>query len=372
MAQKVKISVRKILQAVFTLVVAACCIVAMVSASKIENQKFLDKVEVNIQSEKLYHFVEEKQILDEAIYSRNIDIMNIPIGKLDIQSMEQVLKTDPWVADAQLYVDNNRVLHIFITQRIPVARIFDRSGNSYYIDKTLNEMPLSDSFKYYTSVVTNAPFIGTDSLGNWIKSQVVALVQTIRADTFWNAQVSQIIIDSDFTFQLIPVLGQQKIIFGDTSRMKEKLSNIYSFYKNVLNRIGWDKYETLNVRFKGQVIASPSLPYTGPVDKAVTEMDWRHSIEQTEARKDSVIAAAQAKTNGDSKKEPVKKDQKGKEKPSDHKPAKPVAIAKNDIKSGHDSKPQNSKAKDSGKNEKNTKKNTDKKPAKSIYSGNNN
>ena len=82
----------------------------------------------------------------------------------------------------------------------------------------------------------------------------------------------------------MPVLGDQKILFGDTSRMKDKLNNLFVFYNNVLNRIGWDKYETLDVRFKGQVVASPSLPYNGPVDKAVDKMNWINSIVETEAK----------------------------------------------------------------------------------------
>ncbi len=315
MAQKLKISVRKVLQALFTLVVATCCIVAVISASKIESNKTLSKVEVQIKSQRLYHFVEEQQIIDEAITNRNIDIMHVPVSKVDLKSMEQVLKADPWVADAQLYIDNNLVLHMLITQRIPIARLFDRTGNSYYMDKTLNTMPLSDNFKYYTSVVTNVPVLGADTQSLWLKKQIYAMVHSIQNDTFWNAQVSQIIVDSDYSFELVPVLGDQRIIFGDTSRMAEKFSNVHSFYKNVLNRIGWDKYETLDLRFKGQVVASPALPYKGPVDKGIGDLDWVKMIEATEARKDSVEAS---KTSGKGKPEAVanKKDVKpsGKEK----------------------------------------------------------
>ena len=144
------------------------------------------------------------------------------------------------------------------------------------------------------------------------------LVRTIQADTFWNAQISQIIIDSDYSFELMPVLGQQRIIFGDTSRMKEKFSNLFSFYKKVLNRIGWDKYDMLDVRFKGQVVASPSLPYKGPVDKATANMNWISSIVETEARKDSVHALSIARD---------KDADEVKDKSNEKKDAKPSASA---------------------------------------------
>lgn len=290
MAVKRKISIRKVLQVVTTFVATIACVTAMISASTVEGKKTLSSIQVHINSGKKYHFIEEKQILDETINNRNIDVMHIPISNLDIKSMEQVLKADPWVADASLYVDAQRVLHISVTQRIPIVRLFGQTGMSYYMDNTLNLMPLAPNFIYYTSVVTNVPALGNDSVSTSVKKQISLLVHNIQADTFWSAQVSQIVLDSDYSFELIPVLGQQRIIFGDTSRMKEKLHNLYTFYINVLNRIGWDKYEALDVRFKGQVVASPSLPYKGPVDKSSASMNWISSIVETEARIDSLHA----------------------------------------------------------------------------------
>lgn len=371
MAVKRKISIRKILQVFTTFVAASACIVAISSASRIEGQKMLTGVEIHINSGKKYHFIEENQIKKETIEDRNIDIEHTPLGRLDIQSMERVLKADPWVADASLYVDARRVLHMSVTQRIPVVRLFEQGGASYYMDNTLNVMPLSANVIYYTSVVTNMPPLHNDSVSEGLKKQIVALVHNIQADTFWNAQISQIIVDSDYSFELVPVLGQQRIIFGDTSRMKEKFSNIYTFYLRVLNRIGWDKYETLDVRFKGQVVAAPSLPFKGPVDKA-KDMNWINSIVQTEARMDSAHlvateAKAQAKTEArveaarqDDKKE-VKKEVKKEEKKEPKKEVKkdPVKEVKKDQK--HDARPADKKD-----IKKEVKKEVKKEPAKEV------
>jgi cell division protein FtsQ len=125
----------------------------------------------------------------------------------------------------------------------------------------------------------------SDSAGMVLKAKIVKMVRSLQADKFWNAQVSQVIIDSVGSFEFVPVLGNQRIRFGDTTNTAEKLANLVVFYKNVLNRIGWDKYEVLDVRFNNQVVASPSLPYAGPKDMAVKKMNWISSIEMTEAQK---------------------------------------------------------------------------------------
>jgi cell division protein FtsQ len=301
MAKKRKISVRKILQVFLTLVVTAACVVAMVSASKIDDNTTLKSVAVHIKNDKKYHFIEQKEIMDLAINNRNIDIIHTPLSKLDIHQMEQVILADPWVADAQVYVDNARMLHMYVTQRIPVARIFQQSGGSCYMDTTLSTMPLSANYIYYTTVVTNVPELKNDSAGRALRKQIVSLVRTIQADSFWSAQISQVIVDSGNTFELVPVLGDQRILFGDATGMNDKFNNLFTFYKNVLNHIGWDKYEVLDLRYNGQIIASPSLPYKGPVDKAVVNMNWINSLVESEAEKDekdSLRMAAAKDING--------------------------------------------------------------------------
>jgi cell division protein FtsQ len=278
MSVKRKISVRKILQVILTATVTTCCVTAMVSAARIEGNERLASVAVHIRNDKKYHFIEQNEITDLVISNRNIDIEHTPLSKLDIHGMEQVLLADPWVASAEVFVDNERILHIYVTQRVPVARLFPQNSASYYLDSTMSIMPLSKNYVYYTTVVTNVPDLKNDSAGRAMKKQIVTLARALQADSFWNTQVAEVVVDSDATFDLVPVLGNQVIVFGDLSGMKEKFSNLFLFYKNVLNRIGWDKYDKLDVRFSGQVIASPSLPYKGPVDKAVVNMNWINTM----------------------------------------------------------------------------------------------
>jgi len=298
MSVKRKISVRKILQLFVTIVVTCCCVIAMVSASRIEDNKTLKRIAIHIKNDKKYHFIEQQEIMDLAITQQQIDISHTPVSKLDINAMERLIMADPWVANAQVYIDNDCVLQMNITQRIPVVRIFDKSSRTYYLDTTMSIMPVSNNYIYYTTVVTNVPDINNDSASWALRKDIISMVRTIQADSFWSAQVSQVIIDSPGMYELVPVLGDQRIIFGDASGIKEKLNNLFVFYKNVLNRIGWDKYEILDLRFRGQVVASPSLPYKGPVDKAVVNMNWINSIVETEARNDAMDSVKTADSKG--------------------------------------------------------------------------
>ncbi len=287
MAAKRKISIRKILQTLLTLSVTSCCVVAIVSASNIEDEKVLKSVAIHYNNCKKYHSVEEQEIMDLAITNRNIDILHTPASRLDIHAMEKTIKSNPWIANAQVFIDNERILHMYVTQRIPVVRVFQQNGVSYYMDTTMSIIPLSSNYIYYSTVVTNVPELKNDSMGWALRKDIISMVRTIHADSFWSAQISHIIVDSAGMYELTPILGDHRILFGDANGVKEKLGNLFAFYKNVLNRIGWDKYQVLDVRFNGQVVASPSLPYSGPVDKAATNMNWVNSIVETEAKNDA-------------------------------------------------------------------------------------
>ncbi|MBS1773506.1 MAG: hypothetical protein JST82_11660 [Bacteroidetes bacterium] len=277
MEGKRKISWRRILQATVTLVMTVTCIVALLSAARLQDIEKIKGIDIVIRNEK-YKFIDKDQLKAMLASDKHVDVNKMTIGKLNAHQIETLVAANPWVASSQVYVGNDKIVHINVTQRIPVARLFDQAGNSYYLDHTLKAMPLSDRYIHYTTAVTNVPLMKDDSAGNALKAQIVAVVKYIEHDSFWSAQVSQVIFTDDHTFEIVPVLGNQKILIGDTSRLSEKFDNLFAFYKKVLNRIGWDKYEVIDARYAGQVVASPALPWKAPIDQALSNMNWVKSI----------------------------------------------------------------------------------------------
>jgi cell division protein FtsQ len=132
---------------------------------------------------------------------------------------------------------------------------------------------------------------------------MIYVVNKIQAHSFWSSQISHCSVDSDLCFVLYPVLGNQRILLGDTSGMDNKLTNLYAFYCKISNRIGWDKYDVIDLRFKDQVVASPALPWLGPVDKAVLNMNWARSMADSNLNQGKVKLVAHVDS---AKKEPKK------------------------------------------------------------------
>lgn len=278
MSQKRKISIRKILQAITTMLLASGCVVLVLSASKVQDEERLRDVFLKVENENKYQFINKEDLLKSIIRKHHLVSGKTALKAIHLKAIEQQVYEDPWAASVQVYIDNQRMLHINVKQYLPAARVFFENGESYYITNSLKLLPTIEQFTYYTHIVTNVPWFNNDSMNLVTRAQVLAMIRTIERDSFWSAQVEQISMTPDLEFELYPVLGTHKILFGDTTMATRKLENLFAFYKRVLNKIGWDKYELLDVRYKDQIIASPELAWKKPAKGFNSNMDWVKTI----------------------------------------------------------------------------------------------
>lgn len=278
MSAQRKISTRKIIQSLVTLLLLGVCVLVMVRATKMQKAEYLKGVHITIENEAYCQFVSKEAIEHTLFDNRHTSVRKILIASVDLKKMERILASNPWVESAQVFIDNQRYLNINVVQRIPQLRVFDRNGNSYYIDSAKHSLPIADNYTHYEILFVNVPEIKEDSIGLVLKNKMLALAKKIKADTFWQAQTAEVIVQNINNFEIIPVLGNQKIILGDTNNLKNKLDNILAFYKKIENKIGWDKYEVIDARFDNQIVAAPSLPWKAPIDRAITNMNWVKTI----------------------------------------------------------------------------------------------
>ena len=176
------------------------------------------------------------------------------LGSFNLSLIENTLMKNRWIKKAEIFFDNNDLLRVDVTEREPVARIFTRAGNSFYLDTTLTRLPLSDKISARVPVFSNYP-----SLPAAADSALLAGIKDIGSyilhDPFWMAQVEQVDITGDQQFEMVPKIGNQLIVFGTAENYDEKFRNLLTFYRQVGTKVGWNTYSKINLRFKGQVVA---------------------------------------------------------------------------------------------------------------------
>lgn len=224
----------------------------------------LRQLNIAINDDEVYSFLQQEDIRYLLVNNKNLNVELESIKTIDLKKYEGIVMSNPWVAKASLFIDNGRNLNVDIVQRIPIARIFDNKGNSYYLDSTLNMMPTEIGFSYPVVVFTNIPEETNPNKINELQTKISKIANYINKDTFWSKQIEQVNMDNNHQFSMATLLGNQRVILGDTSMLQTKFDNLFAFYKQVSNAIGWDKYEVLNLSFINQVVASPALGWVPP------------------------------------------------------------------------------------------------------------
>lgn len=252
-----KDNIRKIIFITAWLLAGAGVIVLLVAAANSRAQQKCKGYAIKINgSDDSKWFIDKKQVLDVITSKNTVTIKNKPVKSFDLNAMESKLKREVWVKDAEVYFDNNGMLKVNVTERIPVARIFNTAGNSFYIDSTGKKLPLSPRKSARLPVFTGYPFTGKKMQPGEKKllNNIRNLSTYLANDEFWMAQVAQVDITPAREFEMIPTIGNHVIEFGNTEDIDGKFKRLMVFYRQVLSKTGMEKYERIKVQYDKQVI----------------------------------------------------------------------------------------------------------------------
>lgn len=197
----------------------------------------------------------ENQFISTAEITKYIEEKGLnPVGKsfdkINTLEIEEAILNNKLIKSANVFMTNNDVLRIVVTERKPVLRIMTATGESYYIDEKGDKMPLSRRSTAYLPLATG--YIKEDLA----KGDLYKFALFLHGDKFWNAQIEQIVVGSDGEISLVPRVGNHRIVMGNLDGYKTKLDKLMTFYENGLNKIGWNKYSVINLRYDKQVVCT--------------------------------------------------------------------------------------------------------------------
>jgi len=239
---------------------ATVFLVAVIIVTMVQRKKANRATDVVFQIEALRSgdfLIKSEDVLEIIERSFGHEIIGEPLGDLDMERMERVLESASFILSADAYVDAKEVVHLDIKQREPIVRIMDRDGQQYYLDHTGTKMNLSDHFTARVLVATgdippyDPEFPAAE--GNNLRS-VFELTQKILKDEFLENLIGQIYVSRTNGLQMVPIVGDQRIILGDTEALNDKIFRLKTFYQEAMSRMGWNKYKTINLKFKNQVV----------------------------------------------------------------------------------------------------------------------
>lgn len=215
-------------------------------------------ISVKLENTQGNHFMDEADVLGLMQLNKE-NLQGASIERVNLKSIEKKIKHDPFIQDAELYSDLKGNVVARVELRRPVARIVRNDGPDGYIAEDGTLMPVSDKFTSRVVLISGTyvrQLLQQDNVKETEDGKLLMeLIGRIREDEFWSAQIAQLDIDSKARIVLFPQVGDERIEFGKPDSQEAKFRKLMIFYKEILPRMGWNRYERVNLEYEGQIIA---------------------------------------------------------------------------------------------------------------------
>ena len=216
-----------------------------------------NKIEISIHNADDNHFVSELDIL-QAIEKESPNPVGLSFSEINLKSMERIVLLNKYIESCDIFKDIKGVLYVRTYLRRPVARIVQKNGPGAYITAKGEIIPLSDQYSARAMIISGdyaKYLLSTDFEGFSKHKSFLDMINFIRADPFWSAQIAQLDINKWGNITMLPQVTRQQVDFGSAEGYEEKFKKLTLFYKEILPRQGWNAYTRVNVKYDNQIIA---------------------------------------------------------------------------------------------------------------------
>jgi cell division protein FtsQ len=227
------------------------------------NSKPCSGIIIDIKDSADYHFVTKKQ-LTNLVYGNSSRVVGKKLKDISTFNIENRINVLHELKTAEVYLTIDGGLHVYADQRNPIMRIMPDDGGDYFVDDQgyvfrrrnlyTPRVHIVEGNVTVTGAMLDSLSVLDTSIKHSILKDMFSFVNYINDDSFWSAQIDQIYVDNKNEIDLIPRVGNHVVHLGTFENYKGKLRNLAAFYDQVLPEVGWNKYSSINLEFKDQIV----------------------------------------------------------------------------------------------------------------------
>lgn len=232
------------------------------------DQQLVPKPEVSVVIDGENAFITESELITR-LQMKGLLFEGQTWEQLQVDSIERFVFGISQVKLASVYTRVGGSWRIEVELRDPIARIFNKFDESFYLDEEGVVMSTTPSYTSRCLVVTgniydkrNCPSVNdimaNDSLKNVHKmDDIFRIANYIKKDELIKTLIGQVHLKKNGDFVLVPLLGEAKIVFGSAHSDKEvakKFEKLKIFYKEAFPSVGWGEYKEISLKYDDQII----------------------------------------------------------------------------------------------------------------------
>lgn len=243
-------------------------LVGLIAAVKREGQRKISDPNIVVHVEGAEALLNNQELKERLLFQR-IYTPGVPVDQLDLLAIEKAVKRMEEIKSVRVYKELGGKWFIEAWLRKPIARILREDGLSSYLDTEGQTIGVTSLHIANVLVITGKikepirrthvqEIINNDSLKNIRKLDDFYRISSYVCNApFFASLIGQIYLDDKGEFVLIPLVGNQKIVFGTAhskKQVEDKFKRLKIFYEEGIPYQGWDKYSEINVKYDGQIV----------------------------------------------------------------------------------------------------------------------
>ena len=176
-------------------------------------------------------------------------IVGQPVHSINTYAIADYLRKFNNFETVDCMITTQGTLKVRVVPMVPAIRVFE-ADRSYYVNKDGKTMAAIPGFHVDVPVVTGK------FTGNFRPQDVLPVVRFVARDSMLNNIVGMVKAVDRENILLVPRIKGHVINIGDTTRLAEKRRAIITAYHSILPYKGWETYDTISVKFRGQIVAT--------------------------------------------------------------------------------------------------------------------
>lgn len=256
---------KKTIFAILNTILAIYLVLAVTAFNKPErSDQICNEVSISIADKDSCGFLSAAEV-KRLLTNKHLYPKGKKMSLVDLRAIESTLKSNSFINNAECFKTQTGRVGIIVSQRLPMLRVMSNNGEDYFIDI---DGEIMQGGHYSSDLI-----VATGNISKrYAQNYITKVTQWIMSNNLWKNQVEQINILPDKSIEIVPRIGNHIICLGrlpESSDMKRRERNInrfvenkfnrlLKFYRYGLNKIGWNKYDYVNLEFDNQIICRQS------------------------------------------------------------------------------------------------------------------
>ena len=187
--------------------------------------------------------------IEKQLKQKGLDPKGKEMDKIVSEEIEKMLLESSIIKECQCFKTHKNLIGIHIICKQPIIHIYDHTGSEYYLDNNATIIRSVQNAIYL-------PIASGEIKSEETRKSLVKIALFLQEERFWREQIEQIHVTPKQEIILVPRIGNHLIELGKADNLEKKLTKLKEFYKEGLSKVGWNKYNRINIEFDKQVICT--------------------------------------------------------------------------------------------------------------------